>query len=860
MALTQSQKDFMAGLDSKYGFPSGTMGAVVGIESSGNPGAKSDAGATGYFQLMPSALKDAGAQVDDARKLSFEQQAEIAANHLNKGYQRFGDIGTALAGYNAGNGRIGRVLKGKAAMPDETADYVQKFMDAGIISEDSPAVQYAQSAKKSGLKAPDLSGVTKTASGIGSGVDWDTVLSGKSNHGSSGVNWDEVLSQQSATQNAESKPFEANIPRTSAPDLGDYAIDALKGVGGGGLNIAKAANALGVSNFLDPALQIAQQGLMNSATEATKPTTAVGEFTESLTPYLVPGAGPIGGAVIGTAANSLGANTDEQGSVDWERAAKQGAIEGGLNALLLGAGPAIRAIRGAGKSGEAMGNAAVDSAVIDTANNVSELARSSAGREQIANQAANITDNVARAAESAGVDINTLTPGMRSGSRGIAQAEGALASTQGVVQDAHHAAFNEIASKFNKSLDDFGAEAGVASEKSAAIKQRVISNLDDMKRAEDAAWADVRSSMPLQKMKMAHANAMIQAEKRANVPLSSEMKQLEAANKKQGMSFDGMKEWRAKIADEEQVHIRKGRANAARKAVELRRAITEDMRTMAEKGGFLNDWAKANELSKARITAKNNAESIFGQELANDILVTKGTKALLSSSSKGPADFHALISALPEGERRTAIASILQDALSHGVRGGKADVDGIKHIATLLTSQNANAISRYSRDLGKIAVAYGTLARSAVKPQQYVERTGRTSDVLKALNAGLPDAAKKVLDAVGNSTSGAIVGSVGGGFVGAGVGAAAGAAAQGAIAKVASTRSGRYAIERAVEEATRAVRTGATPEAMAAAEKRFLTNKVAVKAIRDAVGSEEFARLVRAGIVATLSGLNGDDE
>ncbi|MDT9071306.1 DNA transfer protein, partial [Escherichia coli] len=85
---------------------------------------------------------------------------------------------------------------------------------------------------------------------------------------------------------------------------------------------------------------------------------------------------------------------------------------------------------------------------------------------------------VAKAAESAGIDINALTPGMRSGSRGIAQAEGALASTPGIVQDAHQAAFNEISSKLSRNLDEFGAASGTASEKSAAIKQRILQNLD----------------------------------------------------------------------------------------------------------------------------------------------------------------------------------------------------------------------------------------------------------------------------------------------------------------------------------------------------------------------------------------------
>lgn len=87
-------------------------------------------------------------------------------------------------------------------------------------------------------------------------------------------------------------------------------------------------------------------------------------------------------------------------------------------------------------------------------------------------------------------------------------------------------------------------------------------------------------------------------------------------------------------------------------------------------------------------------------------------------------------------------------------------------------------------------------------------------------------------------------------------GGAIDAMAKGAIAKLSATRSGRYAIEKAVQEATKAVKVGASDGALAAAERRFMANKAAVKAIRDAIGSDEFNRLSRAGIVASLSGMN----
>lgn len=472
-----------------------------------------------------------------------------------------------------------------------------------------------------------------------------------------------------------------------------------------------------------------------------RPTDPYAQAGETIGGYLLPigTAAKAAGATaklagdIGSAGNMIAGSLADAANQEGDFA-QNAAINGGINigaqGVLSGVGRVI-----APRVSQALGGAALNSA-----NDVSRMAKSGAGRQSIASQAANVSEDVAKAAESAGIDINALTPGMRSGSRGIAQAEGALASTPGIVQDAHQAAFNEISSKLSRNLDEFGAASGTASEKSAAIKQRILQNLDQMKDAERAAWDDVRSTMPNQKARMLNGNAVIQAERSAGIPLTPEMKQFVQANNQGGVTFDGMKAWRAKFADAEQKYKRSGEANAARRAGEIRRAITDDMRTMAENGGFFDDWQKANDLSKARLSAQESAESVFGRDLATDALITNGVKSLQASSAKGlngPAGFHSMIRALPESERVPAISSMLQDAISHGVRGGKSDATGINHIAGILTPQNVKAISRYSSELGRIADAYGTLARAAVKPQQYIERTGRTANVLRDLDAGL---------------------------------------------------------------------------------------------------------------------------
>lgn len=108
------------------------------VESSFNPKARSPVGARGLFQLMPDTAKALGLSL-----LPFDQRtnpelsARAAAVYLKKLHARFGDWPLALAAYNAGEGRVGRLLKAQGAkdfagivehLPAETKLYVPKVL------------------------------------------------------------------------------------------------------------------------------------------------------------------------------------------------------------------------------------------------------------------------------------------------------------------------------------------------------------------------------------------------------------------------------------------------------------------------------------------------------------------------------------------------------------------------------------------------------------------------------------------------------------------------------------------------------------------------------------------------------------
>jgi membrane-bound lytic murein transglycosylase D len=107
------------------------------VESGFEPGARSPSGAAGMFQLMPDTAKfvDLSLRPIDQR-YNPEKSARGAARYLHYLYGKFGDWRLTLAAYNAGEGRVRRLLEQKhaksfdeitAQLPAETQMYVPKI-------------------------------------------------------------------------------------------------------------------------------------------------------------------------------------------------------------------------------------------------------------------------------------------------------------------------------------------------------------------------------------------------------------------------------------------------------------------------------------------------------------------------------------------------------------------------------------------------------------------------------------------------------------------------------------------------------------------------------------------------------------
>lgn len=117
------------------------------VESSLNPAARSPVGALGLFQLMPATARRFGLRTGlfDERK-NPEKNARAAAQYLKFLYHTMGSWPLALAAYNAGEGRVGKLVKrNKQAsfegiaddLPLETQMYVPKVMALVALRENT---------------------------------------------------------------------------------------------------------------------------------------------------------------------------------------------------------------------------------------------------------------------------------------------------------------------------------------------------------------------------------------------------------------------------------------------------------------------------------------------------------------------------------------------------------------------------------------------------------------------------------------------------------------------------------------------------------------------------------------------------
>ena len=149
---------YARGVFRSYGLPE-ELAYLAIVESGYNPKARSGAGAAGAWQFMPYTGLKYGLQQDRwyDERLDVYAATHAAAQYLKKLHGQFRDWPTAIAAYNAGEGKMGRAcaaarektffgvvrrndqLDEKTRLRRETLQYVPRFVAVMIIMENLEA-------------------------------------------------------------------------------------------------------------------------------------------------------------------------------------------------------------------------------------------------------------------------------------------------------------------------------------------------------------------------------------------------------------------------------------------------------------------------------------------------------------------------------------------------------------------------------------------------------------------------------------------------------------------------------------------------------------------------------------------------
>lgn len=126
-AATGDAGMLFAGLEQRYGLPTGLLDRMWAQESGRGKNMLSPKGAMGHFQFMPRTAKEFG--LSDPYNLA--DSADAAARKMAGLLKRYsGDLTKALAAYNWGEGNLGKY--GMSRMPQETLGYVRGITGVDI--------------------------------------------------------------------------------------------------------------------------------------------------------------------------------------------------------------------------------------------------------------------------------------------------------------------------------------------------------------------------------------------------------------------------------------------------------------------------------------------------------------------------------------------------------------------------------------------------------------------------------------------------------------------------------------------------------------------------------------------------------
>ncbi len=153
----------------RYGIPESWIGAVMRVESAGNPRAVSPKGAMGLMQLMPATWARMTARYGlGGDPFNVRANVHAGAAYLREMFDRYRDLPTALAAYNAGPGRADDWRWRGRPLPAETTVYVARIAPTSGTSGVAPLAAVPEIAPINPLRSWRASGLFSVPSSVSS--------------------------------------------------------------------------------------------------------------------------------------------------------------------------------------------------------------------------------------------------------------------------------------------------------------------------------------------------------------------------------------------------------------------------------------------------------------------------------------------------------------------------------------------------------------------------------------------------------------------------------------------------------------------------------------------------------------------
>lgn len=552
---------------------------------------------------------------------------------------------------------------------------------------------------------------------------------------------EQFLASQSEQQQASS-PAESNIqyepqyisqgmkdaPEQAARGLANIPFDILQG----GANLINAGtSAVGLGNVLDPVYR-----------PVDRPTDPWAQAGEAIGTYLVPGAGAVKGAMIGSVANAGNQPGDFA-----ENATKEMAI----NTAMMGA-PALyrgarQLIRGGEPAAERVAQQATQQAAPNVENQAEEALRRVAARDNpdLASSLQGLDvrpqQDVAEAAGRLGVD--SILPSHLSGNAQYQAVEQAIKSRAGsALRVQEDQAISELASGAGKIIDDVAGAPDALAMSDRFIGQ-VNGRMAALERRSDSLYSRVDKAMaPGTRIEAPSTGAMLEREADSlggweNLD-TIEQRVFKAVNPGENgvLTYANLNKQRRLVG--QALNKNSGPYKDADRAAlsRLYATLSDDQRLALGNTGALRDFEVAQRLVQMRKTMEEQMVNLRGRTLNGDVAAT-ATTALQSMAKGNGKAFRDLMDSTPSRQLRTElVGTALRDMLSSGKRG--ADFNPAGFADWWQNMQASGQIRLLSQHLPKETMAglrdAYTVARAIKNAKAYEITTGRLNEFTSRFN------------------------------------------------------------------------------------------------------------------------------